>query len=285
MPEKVELIKNDKEKLSVDLLSEFSIEIDGTPRKFILMTANEIDQNGLVKILASEIKDGKIIKIESDDDWTIVKNIMRSIISSSKGDYTYTNTSDNMSYEVSDDYARVIAVRDDAKQALVNDYEENKPEPEDVIPQENETTEDPNAVIYPTESEATPIGSELVSGIAEVNPDAETKEEVKEEESTEEEPQDIVPNDAVIPEIPTANAEEEVTNETTDNTSAFEDTVVVSTVSTNDSARDELVNSIIAAVDKYIASSKPSVNTDMQDTIAKMQEELNKMSETLKTQA
>lgn len=285
MPEKVELIKSDKEKLNVDLLSEFSIEIEGIPRKFILMTANEIDQNGLVKILASEIKDGKIIKIESDDDWTIVKNVMRSIISSSKGDYTYTNTSDNMSYEVSDDYARVIAVRDDAKQALVNDYEENKPEPEDVIPQENETTEDPNAVIYPTESEAAPIGSELVSGIAEVNPDAETKEETKEEESTEEEPQDIVPNDAVIPEIPTANAEEEGTNETTDNTSASEDTVVVPTVSTNDSARDELVNSIIAAVDKYIASSKPSVNTDMQDTIAKMQEELNKMSETLKTQA
>lgn len=282
MLEKVELIKSNGDVVNVDLISEFSVEVEGAPKKFVLMTANEIDQNGLVKILASELKEGKLIKIESDDDWTLVKNVMRSIISSSNGDFTYTNTSDNMSFEVSDDYARVIAVQDSAKQALVKDYDEKKPIPEDVENPSTETKKNPNAGIYPTESETVPIGSEVVPGIAEMSENTEEETEESAEEVTKEEegePQDIVPNpDAVIPEVP--SAVEEVPAATDEAPVAVESVVP----SSNDSARDELVNSIIAAVDKYIASSSNNGNSDMQNTIAKMQEELNKMAASLKTQ-
>ena len=131
MQEKIELIKSDGEKLTVDLISEFDCDVNGSPKRYVLLTANEIDQNGLVKILASNINGGKLVRIESDDEWAVVKNVMRSIISSSKGDFTYTNTSDSMSFDIEDNYARVIAVQDSAKQALINDYNENKPEVEE----------------------------------------------------------------------------------------------------------------------------------------------------------
>ena len=269
MQEKVELIKNNGEKLTVDLISEFDCDVNGSPKRFVLLTANEIDQNGLVKILASNIANGRLNRIESDDEWTLVKNVMRSIISSSKGDFTYTNTSDNMSFEVDDNYARVIAVQDSAKQALVNDYNEKKPEAENQgeVVEENQA-EDPNAAIYPTETESTPIGSEVVPGIAEMTP--EVNEEENETPVVEETNSEDVSADIPTPDVPT-----------------FEDNsqdapTPTQTQSTNDSARDELVNSIIAAVDKYIASKNN--NSNVKDTIAKMQEELNKMNEALNTQ-
>ena len=264
MQEKVELIKANGETITVDLISEFDCDIDGTPRRFVLLTANEIDQNGLIKILASSIVDGKLVRIESEDEWTLVKNVMRSIISSSKGDFTYTNTSDSMSYEVDDNYARVIAVQDSAKQALVNDYNEKKPvDPEDSAPTEA-VKEDPNAGIYPTESESTPIGSEVVPGIAEMT--EETEEEtpeasadIPEVPSADDEPQDIVaPEAPAAPEAP-----------------------VSTSVESGDAARDELVNSIIAAVDKYIGTKSTKENDEVQEKIAKMQEELKKMTESL----
>jgi len=271
MQEKVELIKTNGETISVDLISEFDCNIEGNPKRFVLLTANEIDQNGLIKILASSIVDGKLVRIESEDEWTIVKNVMRSIISSSKGDFTYTNTSDAMSYEVDDNYARVIAVQDSAKQALVNDYNEKKPSsPEDAEPTAS-VKEDPNAAIYPTESESTPIGSEVVPGIAEMTEDSEEEQteeesgEIPEVPSVDDTPQDIVtPEAPSVPQTPSAPE------------------VPTSNVESKDAARDELVNSIIAAVDKYLETKAGNGNNEVQEKIAKMQEELKKMTESLK---
>lgn len=294
MLEKVELIKSNGEKLNVDLISEFDLDIGGSPKRFVLLTANEIDQNGLVKIQASNISNGKLVRIESDDEWTLVKNVMRSIISKSKGDFTYTNTSDSMSFEVEDNYARVIAVQDSAKQALVKDYSEKKPEPEAHV-DAPEVSVDENAAIYPTESEVTPIGSEVVPGIAEMTDNTEENEETP-ESTPEETPVDVpVESAPSVEEQPTfENVTEEaapaVEDQPTFENVAEEAAPVVeneatpssSVASSNDSARDEMINSIIAAVDKYIASKNG--NNNVKDTIAKMQEELNKMSEALNTQ-
>lgn len=167
MLEKVEIIKND-EKTNVDLISEFEITEGSNINRYALLTANEIDQNGLIKILATQISEGKMIRIQTEESWSAVKNVMRSIISGSKGDFKYTNTSDNMSYEVSEDYARIIAVQDVAKQALIKDYAENKPQVEVTKEESAMPAQDPNAGIYPTEAVQTPIGSEVVPGIAEV---------------------------------------------------------------------------------------------------------------------
>ena len=264
MQEKVELIKADGETLTVDLISEFDCDVDGSPKRFVLLTANEIDQNGLIKILASSIVDGKLVRIESDDEWTLVKNVMRSIISSSKGDFTYANTSDNMSYEVAENYARVIAVQDSAKQALVNDYNEKKPETPEDAPATSEVNEDPNAAIYPTESETTTIGSEVVPGISEMTED---------EEETEEE-------SGVIPEVPSVNDEPQ--DIVTPEAPVVSKDTKSKKVESGDAARDELVNSIIAAVDKYLDSKSNKENNEVQEKIAKMQEELKKMTESLK---
>ena len=261
MQEKVELIKTGGENQTVDLISEFDCDVNGSPKRFVLLTANEIDQNGLIKILASSIVDGRLVRIESEDEWTLVKNVMRSIISSSKGDFTYTNTSDNMSFEVEDNYARVIAVQDSAKQALVNDYNEKKPANTDDAPIEETVAEDPNAGIYPSENESTPLGSEVVPGIAELtegSAEEEEEGEIPEMPTPDEEPQDIV--------TPTAPEENEE----------------VTTVETGDPARDELVNAIIAAVDKYLETKDNKENDEVQAKIAKMQEELKKMTESLK---
>ena len=249
MQEKVELLKNDGEIINVDLVSEFDCDVNGSKKRYILLTSNEIDQNGLIKIYASTIVDSKLLRIEAEDEWTIVKNIMRSIISSSKGDFTYTNTSDNMSYEIDDNYARVIAVQDSAKQALIDDYNEKKP----MNPEKERTREEnkvnPNAAIYPTESVTAPIGSEVVPGIAEV---PEEKEEVEET--------------PVAPEI---------------SAPVQEAAVATPTIETNDSARDELINSIIAAVDKYINSKSTAESNEVHEKITKMQEELKRMTESL----
>lgn len=258
MQEKIELTKSNGEVINVDLISEFDCDVDGSPKRFVLLTANEIDQNGLIKILASSIVDGKLARIESEDEWTLVKNVMRSIISSSKGDFTYVSPSETKSYEVDDNYARVIAVQDSAKQALVNDYNEKKPTEEVEAPAE-EVNEDPNAGIYPTENESTPLSAEVVPGIAEMTEDMEdsSEGEIPELPSADDEPQDIVTPEA--PQAPVVNNGESV-----------------------DSARDELVNSIIAAVDKYIETKSNKENDEVQAKIAKMQEELKKMTESLK---
>ena len=247
MQEKVEIVKADGTKASLDLISEFEIN-NGSLKKYVLMTANELDQNGLIKILASQISDGKIIKIESDEDWTAVKNVMRSIISSSKGEFTYTNTSDNMSFSVPDDYARVIAVQEVAKQALVDDYEKNKPAVQ-VVQQEQADVADPKAGIYPTEKVVAPIGSEVVPGIAEVIAENATEETAETLES----PETPVTNEAA-PE-PTPTIEENTAPQVS-----------------NNAARDILISEITAAVDKYLESIDVK---NIKDTIAKMQEELN----------
>ena len=234
MLEKVEIIKPNGDALNLDLISEFDTSVDGNLKRFVLLTANEIDQNGLIKIFASAIVDGRLVRIESDDDWTLVKNIMRSIISSSKGDFTYTNTSDNMTYDVDDNFARVIAVQDSAKQALVNDYNDKKPKDPELETTRIESNVNKNAAIYPTESEVTPIGSEITPGLSEIS----------------EETSDIGQ---------TQNVE----------------------TATSTNPRDELINSIITAVDKYIATQKNNNDKNVQEKIAKMQEELNKMNESL----
>ncbi|MBR1417269.1 MAG: hypothetical protein IJ572_05620 [Bacilli bacterium] len=318
MLEKVEIVNNGNT-TTVDLISEFEIKINDQIRRIVLLTANEIDQNGLIKILATEISDGKFVRISSDDDWTVVKNVMRSIISSSKGDFTYTNTSDSMHFEASDDYARVIAVQDSAKQALVKDYEDNKPEVEKTEVSTSEEVVDSNSAIYPTESESTPIGSEVVPGISETPVVSEASAVVEEstspaneESSAKVEPvqEEVVAAPVQVQEdssaqevVATPTAETAPENSSEEQAIAVEDAPVVneevskvneetvsepvkvenSTPVSNEGdadARTELINDIIAAVDKYIAKNGNS-NASIKDQIAKMQEELNKMQETI----
>ena len=51
MLEKLEITKENGEVLSVDIISAFKISNDNGWKIYCLTTANELDQNGLVKIL------------------------------------------------------------------------------------------------------------------------------------------------------------------------------------------------------------------------------------------
>lgn len=313
MQEKIELIKNDGTKNSIDLISLFNVDIAGNKKEFILLSANEIDQNGLIKIMAAEVHDGKLDKITDQNDWTVVKNVMRSIISSSKGDYTYINPGDvALSFVVSDDFARVIAVQESAKAQLEKDYNESKPAPVATQEEAPQPVADPNSVIYPKTDE-TPTGEEVSPGIAEVNsidPSKETEDFPQEFTNDFTNNIDITNNNLEEPsvqnvpeETQSSNIAPESSEESTFDTSAQEQVSNIEPaplkdivnneisndeVNPNDSARQILIDKIMSAVDEYIETtthSKESLEiTALKTSIKTMQEELNEMANALNTQ-
>lgn len=165
MLEKLEITKENGEVLSVDIISAFKISNDNGWKIYCLTTANELDQNGLVKILASEVMGDRLVKITDDKEWMNVKNVMRSIISSSPDSYSYVNIA--KSFNATVDFARVIAVQDSAKMQLINDYNAKKPvEKEKVAPAAPVVDESVAPAIYPKDNPSVTIGSEVVPGIA-----------------------------------------------------------------------------------------------------------------------
>ena len=186
MQEKVELLIDGNDTISQELLSEFEINDGGNVKRFILLTNNDIDQNGLIKILASEIDGGQIKRIDSDDDWTKVKNVMRSIIAASPEPITYINTAVNKSFNATQDHARIIAVQDTAKQAIAKDYFDKRPDVEKAPEVAPAPVVDENANIYPTDNTVAPIGSEIANGISETSqnvPTAENNAPVEDEDA------------------------------------------------------------------------------------------------------
>ncbi len=123
MIENVTITKDNGETLAVNLVNAFSVpEIQ---KDFVITTTNEIDPNGLVILNVSQLAGGKLIKVESEDDWGKIKNIMRSIISSTAGNFKYVYGTTTVSSGV--DFARNISVQVVAKDQLVKDYYEKKP--------------------------------------------------------------------------------------------------------------------------------------------------------------
>ena len=250
--EKLELSKSNGTTETLEIVSSFIIKSNDVEKKYMLLTANEVDQNGLIKILASEVVDNKLVKIESEDDWMSVKNAMRAIISSSDGDYTYCNFGSNLSYSSDIEYARVIEQKE-----------------QEEVPQE-----DPNSIIYPTdsnESENTDASDEVIPGISELTQD-------EAQESNEEAP--------LASEIINPLEEEPVVNVIDSNQEA---PIVDNSSNPSNNARDIMVNKIVMAVDEYIRAIKED-ETEMEinalkTSIASLSEEINKMNESLKTQA
>jgi uncharacterized protein YrzB (UPF0473 family) len=261
MMEKVELIKNDGSKLSLDLLSMLNAQDNN--KKYIILTANEIDQNGLIKVLVSEIDNGKLVKVTNDNDWSIVKNIMRAIISSSKGNFEYLSPNGSaLSFVINDDFARVIAVQEPAKEQLTKDYEAKKPAPQIEKPKEEPKPVDPNAAIYPQSDSAQPINNEITPGIAEVanTPITSVASEM---------PSDEPAFENVAPEVETVKNVE---------------------VPNDDTAKQIMMNKIMAAVEEYLKTNNgSSQSTDLEidtlkNNIKVMQDQLNAMANAINTQ-
>ena len=194
MLEKLEITKENGEVLSVDIISAFKISNDNGWKIYCLTTANELDQNGLVKILASEVVGDRLVKITDDKEWMNVKNVMRSIISSSPDSYSYVNIA--KSFNATVDFARVIAVQDSAKMQLINDYNAKKPvEEEKVAPAAPVVDESVAPAIYPKDNPSVTIGSEVVPGIAIDNPSVSSVNDIPIDN------QGVAENIAVAPEV------------------------------------------------------------------------------------
>ena len=219
MQDKLELLKSDGNTDSLEVISSFIINSNGEDKKYMLTTLNEIDQNGLIKILASEVVDNKLVKIETDDEWMLVKNAMRAIISSSPGDFTYYNFGTNLSFTSDIEYARVIAIQDVAKQQLIKDFIEKRPNPEEKEVVEEEVV-DPNQIIYPeANNDNIPTDDEIIPGIAELSNDI-----VSEPVS------DINPIDDSV-ELPKMN----------------------------DTSKDESINKILESINEYLLNNKNEI--------------------------
>ena len=160
--EKIEILKENNDKLVVDAISAFCIDFNNIGHNFCIATANELDQNGLVKLLVSEITDNGLIKIGDEALWSEVKNVMRAIISGSS--YTYSYIKMPKSVKASNDFARVIAVQEAAKTQLISDYMAKKPIDTVAVPVSDSLIDNP--AIYPTETSEANLGHEITPGIS-----------------------------------------------------------------------------------------------------------------------
>ena len=159
--EKIEILKENNDKLIVDAVSAFSLDFNNVAHNFCIATSNELDQNGLVKLMVSEISNDILIKISDEALWGEVKNVMRAIISSSSYNYSYIMMP--KSIKAKNDFARVIAVQEAAKTQLISDYMAKKPVPSAPSPVSDSLIDNP--AIYPTESAEINSGSEITPGI------------------------------------------------------------------------------------------------------------------------
>lgn len=243
MQEKVELLIDGNDTISQELLSEFEINDGGNVKRFILLTNNDIDQNGLIKILASEIDGGQIKRIDSDDDWTKVKNVMRSIIAASPEPITYINTAVNKSFNATQDHARIIAVQDTAKQAIAKDYFDKRPDVEEAPDVAPAPVVDENANIYPTDNTVAPIGSEIANGISETPQNVPTV-----ENNAPVEDEDAPVQNYEAPVVSDANIDEVLRD-----------------------YKEQLMQEVTMAIDKYIDNIKLTIeNNELKNIIANL---------------
>ena len=172
MPEKISIIRDSGETLSSNIVALFTIP--DNEKKYIITTENAVDPHGLTVLHVSEIVDGVLKKIATDEEWSSIKTIMRSIISGSVGSFQFIPMIKTAKAEAQ--YSRDISVSAAASQQIIDSYAASNPE-------EGGTESAP--VEEPKDTD------EITPGISEVVEDEAPVEEVSEEveqPSVEEEP-------------------------------------------------------------------------------------------------
>lgn len=118
MPEKISILKESGETLTSNVVSVFLIPDTG--KRYIITTENAVDPHGLTVLHVSEIVDGMLQKIATDDEWSSIKTIMRAIISGNVGSYQYLPTIENI--KASGQYSRDISVSASASKQMIDNY-------------------------------------------------------------------------------------------------------------------------------------------------------------------
>ena len=169
MPEKISILKDSGETISSNIVSVFMIP--DTEKKYIITTENSVDPHGLTVLHVSEIIDGSLQKIATDEEWSSIKTIMRAIISGNVGSYQYLPAVESI--KAASQYSRDISVSAAASKQMIDNYT--------VAEKSNVALNAPAAVqpaapapanpaIFPTNGEAVANAEdELIPGISEVD--------------------------------------------------------------------------------------------------------------------
>ncbi len=84
----IEIRLPSNEVITVELISYF--EIINSGKKYLFYTKNEVVENNLIKMYVTEvIPEGNIMNVTekmSEEEWTSLKNIMKSILTSNNND-------------------------------------------------------------------------------------------------------------------------------------------------------------------------------------------------------
>ena len=77
MPEKISILKESGETLSSNIVSIFMIP--DTQKRYLISTENTVDPHGLTVLHVSEIVNGTLQKIATDEEWTRIKNVLKEL--------------------------------------------------------------------------------------------------------------------------------------------------------------------------------------------------------------
>ncbi|MGN1371179.1 MAG: hypothetical protein ACI4XM_02705 [Candidatus Coprovivens sp.] len=180
MPDKISILKESGETINSNVVSVFMIP--DTEKKYIITTENAVDPHGLTVLHVSEIVDGVLQKIATDEEWSTIKTIMRAMISGSVSSYQYFPTIESI--KANGQYSRDISVSASASKQMIDNYmaaeksgiivppqsnnlqnQTNNINQQSVAPQNNQSV-----TIFPTNGVSSMnADDELIPGIAEVN--------------------------------------------------------------------------------------------------------------------
>ena len=170
MPEKISILKESGETLSSNIVSVFMIP--DTEKKYIITTENAVDPHGLTVLHVSEIVDGSLKKVATDEEWSSIKTIMRAIISGNVGSYKYLPKIEEANAE--GQYSRDISVSASASKQMIDNYNAADTNEEaastEAAPQEEAAGEAPaeGANIFPEGEANKNEENEVMPGIEEV---------------------------------------------------------------------------------------------------------------------
>lgn len=188
MPEKIAILKESGETLNTNIVSIFTIpEIQ---KKFLITTENAVDPHGLTVLHVSEIIGDELSRVSTDDEWSSIKNIMRSIISGSVGSYQFqplitsakarTQYSRDISVsatackQISDSYAAALKNLNKSDETSTDKKEEEKKE----TANDENSAQSSSSSIFPSNVSVEDEENEVSPGISEVDEKTpETKDE------------------------------------------------------------------------------------------------------------
>ena len=118
MPEKISIMRDSGDTLSSNIVALFSLP--DTQKQYIITTENAVDPHGLTVLHVSEVVDGVLKKVATDEEWTSIKTIMRSIISGNAGAYSFIPLITTAKAEAQ--YSRDISVSAAAAKQMTDSY-------------------------------------------------------------------------------------------------------------------------------------------------------------------